>query len=86
MAADMEKAEAGRLAAEAAGEEWTGGDGIMVPTPNGNLVHSHHWVCARQAEDKVSKFLRAFGLSPSARTAVSVGKTGKIDESMEWEI
>jgi len=71
LSADQKRAEAKRLEAEAAGQEWTGGDGIMVPTANGNLIYSHHWVCARRAEDQVNKFLAAFGMSPSARSRVA---------------
>lgn len=70
--ADMRRAEEQRTAAEAKNEKWTGGDGIMVPTINGNLIYSHHWVCAKRAEDQVNKFLAAFGMSPSSRGRVAV--------------
>lgn len=67
----MRLAEEKRLAAEAAGEIWNGGDGIMVPTANGNLVYSHYWVVGRRARDDVRKYLDLFGLSPAARSKVS---------------
>lgn len=60
-----------QAAAEAEGREWTGGDGIMVPSPNGSLIYSHHWVVARRSGEDVNKFLAAFGLSPASRSRVS---------------
>lgn len=70
LSADMTRAEAQRAEAEARGEIYKGGDGISVATPNGGFTYSHHWVCARRAEDQVNKFLAAFGMSPSARGRV----------------
>ncbi len=67
----MKTAEAGRLEAEAKGEVWTKGDGIMVPSPNGSLVYSHYWVVARRSGEDVSRFLQGFGLSPASRSRVS---------------
>lgn len=67
----MKKAEEGRVAAEAAGEVWAGGDGIMVPSPNGSLVYSHHWVVQRRAAQEVHWYLQSFGLSPSSRSRVT---------------
>ena len=66
----MEQAETGRLEAEARGEEWKGGDGIMVPSPNGALVYSHHWVVQRRAAQEVHWYLQSFGMSPSSRSRV----------------
>ena len=67
--------EAERLATEAATLDaestWTGGDGLMIPTPNGGTMYSPHWVAARQAALYVDKFLSSFGLSPSSRGRVS---------------
>lgn len=67
--------EATRLATEAATLDaestWTGGDGLMIPTPNGGTMYSPHWVAARQAALYVDKFLSSFGLSPSSRGRVS---------------
>ena len=70
LARAMAAAEAGRIAAEAAGQEWKGGDGIMVPSPNGTLVYSHHWVVQRRAAQEVHWYLQSFGLSPSSRGRV----------------
>lgn len=67
----MKKAEDDRSAAEARGVEYTGGDGIMVRTANGNFTYSHHWVVGKQARAEVRRYLDLFGLSPSARTKVS---------------
>lgn len=67
----MRLAEEKRQAAEAAGETWNGGDGIMVPTANGNLIYSHYWVVGRRAREDVRRYLDLFGLSPSARSKVS---------------
>ena len=57
--------------ATAKGLEWKGGDGFMIPTPNGGFAYSPYWVAARQAADQVDKFLASFGLSPSSRSRVS---------------
>lgn len=67
----MKLAEEKRVAAEAAGEIWTGGDGIMVPTSNGNLIYSHYWVVGRHAAAEVRRYLDLFGLSPAARSKVT---------------
>jgi phage terminase small subunit len=66
----MDIAEENRLACEAKGEVWAGGDGIMVPSPNGSLVYSHHWVVQRRAAQEVHWYLQSFGMSPSARSRV----------------
>lgn len=68
----MKLAEEARAAAEARGEEYTGGDGFMTRTANGNLTYSHHWVVGKHATAEVKKYLDLFGLSPSARSRVSV--------------
>lgn len=67
----MDQAEEKRSAAEAKGEDWKGGDGIMVPSPNGALVYSHHWVVQRRAAQEVHWYLQSFGMSPSSRGRVS---------------
>lgn len=56
---------------EGAGQEYTGGDGFMVTTTNGNLVYSHWWVIANKARVQVDRFLANFGMSPSARGRVT---------------
>lgn len=71
LARAMRRAEEGRLAAEEAGTEWKGGDGVMVPTANGNFTYSHHWVMGRRASDDVNRYLAMFGLSPSSRSRVA---------------
>lgn len=70
LARAMNLAEEKRLEFEARGEEWKGGDGIMVPSPNGALVYSHHWVVQRRAAQEVHWYLQSFGLSPSSRGRV----------------
>lgn len=67
----MKRADEARTAAEANGEEYTGGDGLMVKTANGNFTYSHHWVVGRHAASEVRRYLDLFGLSPSARARVS---------------
>lgn len=67
----MKKAEEDRAAAEAKGEEYLGGDGIMVRTANGNFTYSHYWVAGNKAQEQVKRYLDLFGLSPSARTKVT---------------
>ena len=66
----MKIAEQKRKEAEDKGEEYTGGDGIMVRTPNGNLQYSHHWVVGRRAAEDVNRYLASFGMSPSSRGRV----------------
>lgn len=56
---------------EASGREYTGGDGFMVKTINGNLVYSHWWVIANKARVQVDRFLANFGMSPSSRGRVN---------------
>lgn len=64
---------AAEKAAEAAarGEEWKGGDGMTVPTPNGHVTYSPHWVISNKAAQQVREFLAAFGLSPETRGKVA---------------
>lgn len=67
----MAESERKRADAEAKGEEYTGGDGIMVKTAGGNFTYSHHWVVGKHAAAEVKRYLDLFGLSPSSRTKVS---------------
>ena len=78
----MKLADEARQAAEAKGEEYTGGDGLMVKTANGNFQYSHHWVVGRHASAEVRRYLDLFGLSPSARSRVrtSDNRQGKLFE------
>lgn len=71
MAQAMKLAEQKRKEAEDKGEVYNGGDGIMVPTANGNMIYSHHWVVGRRAAEDVNRYLASFGMSPSARGRVS---------------
>lgn len=85
----MKDAEDKRVAAEAEGLEWTGGDGIMVKTANGNFTYSHHWVVGKHAAAQVKQYLDLFGLSPSARTKVTTSnnRQGQLFEEAsqdEW--
>jgi len=66
----MKLAEEARSTAEAKGEEYSGGDGLMVKTAGGNFTYSHHWVVGKQAASEVRRYLDLFGLSPSARGRV----------------
>ena len=67
----MARAEEARAAAEAAGEEYDGGDGIMVKTAGGNFTYSHYWVVGRRAGEDVNRYLALFGLSPASRARVT---------------
>jgi phage terminase small subunit len=69
-----EQAKAARLAVDGEVYEplpWAGGDGFMIPTPNGSFTYSPHWVGANKAMEQVNKFLAQFGMSPSSRGRVS---------------
>lgn len=73
----FEKAEADQVAAAAArgevyqAKEWAGGDGLMIPTPNGSVMYNPHWVAASKAADAVDKFGQSFGIAgPSSRVRV----------------
>ncbi len=66
----MDEAATKRAEAEAKGEMWTGGDGVTVPTPNGHVGYSPHWVIANRAMEQVNKYLGAFGLEPCSRGKV----------------
>lgn len=58
-------------AAEAKGEVYTGGDGYTVPTPNGHMTYSPHYVIANKAMEQVHKYLASFGLDPASRGRVN---------------
>lgn len=63
--------EAEKLGGNYLPKRWTGGDGFMLPTPNGSWTYSPYWVAANKAGDQVEKYLAAFGLSPSSRGRVN---------------
>lgn len=71
LARAMKIAEEARAKAEQSGENYSGGDGLMIKTANGNFTYSHHWVVGRHAASEVKRYLDLFGLSPSARSRVS---------------
>lgn len=71
LARAMRIAAEGEAAAIAAGKDWTGGDGFMLPTPNGGSMYSPYWVAANKASERVDRFLASFGMSPSSRGRVS---------------
>lgn len=49
-------------------QEWAGGDGLMVPTPNGGFTYSPHWVAKNKAGERVSKFAASFHMAgPASR-------------------
>jgi len=50
---------------------WTGGDGFMLPTPNGSFMYNPHWVARNKMVGEVDKMLASFGMSPSSRGRVS---------------
>ncbi|WP_171001739.1 phage terminase small subunit P27 family [Methylobacillus flagellatus] len=57
--------------AEAEGKEYTGGDGMVEMTTNGNVIYSPYWIIANKSRHNVDKFLQNFGMSPSARSRVT---------------
>lgn len=68
-----------RLAAQAkdrgesyARRPWTGGDGVMVPTPNGSLQYSHYWVVSTRASRELQSLWPGFGILPSSRGRVTL--------------
>ncbi len=71
LARAKEAASAGALAAKARGEEWKGGDGFMLPTPNGSFTYSPYWVGANKAAEQLHKFQALFGMAPSSRGRVT---------------
>lgn len=70
------KQAAEKLAAHLADEAnrdkpWTGGDGFMLPTPNGSWTYNPHWVARNKHGAQLDRFLASFGMSPSARGKVT---------------
>lgn len=52
-------------------QPWNGGDGFMLPTPNGSFTYNPHWVARNKHAQEVDRFLASFGMSPSSRGRVS---------------
>ena len=50
---------------------WLGGDGFMLPTPNGNWSYNPHWVARKAHGVQLDRYLANFGMSPSARGRVT---------------
>lgn len=69
----------GKAKAEAEGKPWTGGDGYTIPTPNGHLGYSPHWVIRNKAMEQVKQFAAEFGLSPVHRGRVSMSNNRQAD-------
>jgi P27 family predicted phage terminase small subunit len=71
----LQRAHAAALAkmAEAAekGQAYDGGDGYTVPTPNGHMSYSPHWVIANKAMEQVNKYMASFGMDPASRGRVN---------------
>lgn len=65
--------------AEAKGLPYLGGDGLTVPTPNGHVGYSPHWVIANKAMEQVNKYLGSFGLDPASRRTVSTSSVRQRD-------
>lgn len=68
---NMARAAVKMEAAEAAGQEYFGGDGLTELTTNGNIIYSPYWVIANKARAQVDRFLSNFGMSPSSRGRVN---------------
>lgn len=67
----MAVAEKKRAEAEAIGEEYLGGDGLVELTKNGNVIYNPYWVIANKARSNVDRFLANFGMSPASRSRVT---------------
>lgn len=82
---NMDRAAKKIAAAEAIGDEYTGGDGMTEMTTNGNIIYSPYWVIANKARHNVDKFLSNFGMSPSSRSRVTPSnhlQQGLFDDDM----
>lgn len=67
----MHLAQKKREEAEARGEEYKGGDGMVEMTTNGNMIYSPYWVMANRSRYVLDRMLGNFGLSPSSRGKVN---------------
>lgn len=68
---EMDLAEQKRATAEKNGVEYTGGDGMVIYTTNGNMIYSPYWVMANRARYVLDRMLANFGMSPSSRGRVN---------------
>lgn len=67
----MTLAEKKRKEAEARGEIYEGGDGLVDVTKNGNVIYSPHYIIAKNSRYILDRMLANFGMSPAARGRVS---------------
>jgi phage terminase small subunit len=54
-----------------AGSAWSGGDGYMIPTANGNWQYNGHWVGKNKAAEQIDKFAANFGGAAAFRARVT---------------
>ena len=57
--------------AEARGEEYEGGDGMVIYTKAGNQIYSPHYLISKNLTYMLDRLLANFGLSPAARGRVN---------------
>lgn len=55
-----------------------GGDGLLVKAPSGYPIQNPYLAIANRAMEDCHKYLQQFGLSPSARTRVTVNLQGDL--------
>lgn len=57
--------------AEAKGEEYEGGDGMVIYTKLGNQIYSPHYIISKNLTYMLDRLLSNFGMSPAARGRVN---------------
>jgi P27 family predicted phage terminase small subunit len=67
----VNRAEAKRLEAEARGEEYEGGNGVVIMTSTGYQALSGYWIAVRQSAEAVARYEKDFGLNPCVRNRTS---------------
>ena len=60
-----------------------GGDGLLVKAPSGYPIQNPYLAIANRAMEDCHKYLQQFGLSPSARTRVTVNLQGDLFGNVE---
>lgn len=55
-----------------------GGDGLLVKAPSGYPIQNPYLAIANRAMEDCNKYLQQFGLSPAARTRVTVSLQGDL--------
>jgi len=58
--------------------EKTGDDGLLIKAPSGYPIQNPYLAIANRAMEDCHKYLQQFGLSPSARTRVTVNIQGEL--------